>query len=447
MTTKKPRIKKYWLNIRTRHLVPMILAGFNALSMLVVYEMLTSPALSRFNVGLGWIILLFSLVCLVGSYLLIRWIISPMENFVEKAKKIPAIPPRLLEDKDERVSSDVEHYQRVLNKLTDFLDKKEAGNLFPEILAQSRIMMGLMSRMLKVAPSDSTVLITGESGTGKELIARALVEHSPRADKPFIKVNCAAIPEGLLESELFGHEKGAFTGAVSARAGKFELADKGTIFLDEIGDMPLPTQAKLLRVLQEKEVQRLGSGKYIQVDLRVIAATNKDLEEQVRKGLFREDLYYRINVFRLDVPPLRVRKDDIPLLAKSFADSTPDPKEIAPEALDLLKQYSWPGNVRELKNIIESACLMSKDGQVSTKELEIAPSQQDGHPAMVSAADLSAVDDLDRWLAESEKSIILAALKRSGGVQSKAADLLNIKQRSLWHRVRKYNIDAGEFKK
>ena len=435
------------VQIPTKHLVPFILAGFNALSMLILSIFLGVSPRKVSGVGYGLMILTFSLASLVGSYLLVRWIIGPLERFVAKARKNPAIPSDLFENQPDPAASDLHHYERILEKITDMIDNTEASRLFPEILGQSLVMRGLMSRILKVAPSDATVLITGESGTGKELVAKAVVEHSPRADKPFVKVNCAAIPEGLLESELFGHEKGAFTGAVSARAGKFETADKGTVFLDEIGDMPPSLQAKLLRVLQEKEIQRLGSGKTLHVDLRIIAATNKDLETLVADGRFREDLYFRINVFRLDVPPLRARKEDIPILAACFADRGPTPKKMAPDALETLKSYPWPGNVRELRNIIERACLTSRQDTIHTHDLEIVPAQNDA--SLTAAAAMGAgpiVDNLDRWLAEAEKNIIIAALKQCDGIQARAAQKLDIKERSLWHRVKKYQIDPKLYK-
>ena len=438
--------KKIRFNIRTRYLAPFILAGFNALSMLVLYMAVNTSSNGAFMFSPAGLILIFFLASFAGSYMLIRWIISPVEKFVEKATLKPAIAKSLDEEQDNSAYSDVQHYNRVLQKITDFLDKREAQEHFPDVHGHSRIMLGLMSRILKVAPSDSTVLITGESGVGKELIARSVVEHSKRAEKPFIKVNCAAIPEGLLESELFGYEKGAFTGAVSSKQGKFEVADGGTLFLDEIGDMPMSVQAKLLRTLQEKEIQRLGSEKTIRVDLRIIAATNKDLEKQISKGLFREDLYFRINVFRLDVPPLRARKEDIPILAVYFAETAPVPKKIAQDALDGLVDYSWPGNVRELKNAVESACLVSKNGVIRTDDLDIARERSSSLPWCPDDGDPSTVNDLERWLAEAEKRIIVSALIKCSGVQARAAEMLNIKQRSLWHRVRKYNIDPAQYK-
>ncbi len=435
------------VHIPTKHLVPFILAGFNVLSMLVLVLVLDASSPNGSVITYGMVILIFFLVCLGGAYLLVRWIIGPLERFVEKARQNPAIPSAFFEERPDTAVSDVQHYERILQRVTDLIDTTEASRLFPDILGQSRIMRGLMRRILDVAPSDATVLITGESGTGKELVARAVVAHSRRADQPFIKVNCAAIPEGLLENELFGHEKGAFTGAVDALTGKFELADKGTVFLDEIGDMPLGVQAKLLRVLQEKEIQRLGGSKTIQVDLRIIAATNKNLEALVADGRFREDLFFRINVFRLDVPPLRARKEDIALLASRFAASVPTPKEVTPESLESLTQYAWPGNVRELRNIIQRACLTSRQDAIQRQHLELpaaAPHGAQADPPLT--MDAPPVEDLDRWLAEAEKKIIIAALQQCNGIQSRAAQQLNIKERSLWHRVKKYQIDPKAYK-
>ena len=247
----------------------------------------------------------------------------------------------------------------MFDQVTSVLSRIDARHFFPEIIGESIAMRGLLSLIMKVAPTDSTVLILGESGTGKELVATSIYQHSPRKDGPFIKLNCAAIPEELLESELFGHEKGAFTGATTFKPGKFDMADGGTIFLDEIGDMPLNLQAKILRVLQEKEFYRVGGSRTIKVDVRFIASTNKNLERMVQEGTFREDLFYRLNVFTLHLPPLRERKEDIPLLVDHFLKSTPKQVEISSVALQLLMGYAWPGNVRELKNVIESAAVIA----------------------------------------------------------------------------------------
>jgi transcriptional regulator with PAS, ATPase and Fis domain len=303
-------------------------------------------------------------------------------------------------------------------------------------------MRAIFGQILKVAPTDTTVLISGESGTGKELIATAIYEQSLRKGKPFVKVNCVAIPEGLLESELFGHERGAFTGAVAQKKGKFELADTGTIFLDEIGDMPAATQAKLLRVLQEREFERVGGSQTIPVDVRIIAATNKHLTEMVKSGAFREDLFYRLSVFNIHLPALRERREDIPALMEHFLEKTGKPLEVSSQAMKLLLSHSWPGNIRELQNIIERAAVMTEQGTIETGHL----------PAGLAGESLTTTrgtDDarpLDDQLAEIEKGMIIEALTRAGGIQSRAAQILGINQRSLWHRIKKFNIDVSTFK-
>jgi transcriptional regulator with GAF, ATPase, and Fis domain len=320
----------------------------------------------------------------------------------------------------------------------------EARHFFPEIIGESTTMRGLLSLVMKVAPTDSTVLILGESGTGKELVATSIFEHSLRKERPFVKLNCAAIPEELLESELFGHEKGAFTGATAFKRGKFDMAHGGTIFLDEIGDMPMNLQAKILRVLQEKEFYRVGGSHTIKVDVRFLASTNKNLEKMVREGAFREDLYYRLNVFTLHLPPLRERKEDIPVLADHFLKSLPKPVEISSVALQMLMVYSWPGNIRELKNVIESAAVIVEGGYIEPAQL---PAKITGLFAQESAElKLPANVSLDDKLREIERSLIIEALTKTGGVQSRATELLGINQRSLWHRIKKLNIDVKSIK-
>jgi len=305
-------------------------------------------------------------------------------------------------------------------------------------------MRGIFSQILKVAPTDATVLITGESGTGKELVAQSLYQHSLRKEGPFIKLNCVAIPEGLLESELFGHEKGAFTGATAQKRGKFELAHGGTILLDEIGDMPLATQAKLLRVLQEKEFERVGGTKPIHVDIRIIASTNKNLMKLVQEEKFREDLFYRLNVFALHLPPLRERREDIPALAQGFVETAPKQAEISSAALQLLMGFQWPGNVRELKNVIERAAVMAEEGMIEPQHLPVQISGGLVGQAMQEVPEQASLDDR---MAEIEKRFIIDALTRADGVQVKAAQILGIKERSLWHRVKKYNIDVTTIRK
>ena len=289
----------------------------------------------------------------------------------------------------------------------------------------------------QVAPEKATVLIVGETGTGKELAAHAIHRLSPRSESLFVAVNCAAIPAEMMESELFGHERGAFTGAVKERIGKFELADGGTLFLDEITEMPLALQAKLLRALQEGVIERLGGHRPISVDIRIVAATNRDPQQAVRDGLLREDLYYRLNVFRLDLPPLRTRIDDIPLLVQHF--TLRRGMEITPAALARLAVYHWPGNVRELENVLERAAIVCGGDTIDAAHLpaDIAPAS-----APSATPDSPAPETLSIPLASEalEKQLIAEALRQTGGNKSKAARLLDISERSLWYKLTRYNL-------
>jgi len=305
------------------------------------------------------------------------------------------------------------------------------------LIGHSAAMYEVFALMEKVARSRTTVLLRGESGTGKGLVASAIHFSSPRAREPFIKVNCAALPENLVESELFGHEKGAFTGALRAKPGRFELAQGGTIFLDEIGALPLEAQAKLLRVLQERELERLGGGRTKRVDVRVVAATNRNLEAALEEGGFREDLYYRLNVFPINLPPLRERRTDILLLADHFVDKfaremDKDVRRIAPQAIDRLLAYHWPGNVRELENCLERAVLLTEDRTITPAHLP--PTLQAVGPAMDPAS-------LPQAVAELERNLIRASLKRSKGNLARAAKELGITQRMIGYKVRKYKIN------
>jgi two-component system NtrC family response regulator len=313
---------------------------------------------------------------------------------------------------------------------------------FDEIASTSHAMEEVLNLAGRVAGSNATVLLRGESGTGKELIARAIHFHSSRANRPFIKVNCAALPETLLESELFGHEKGAFTGATARRIGRFEAADTGTIFLDEIGDIALGVQVKLLRVLQEKEFERLGGNQTIKVDVRVIAATNRDLEKAMREGTFREDLYYRLNVVPVVIPPLRDRKEDVPALMEHFLkkygrENRKKISGVSAEARDLLMRYSYPGNVRELENIIERAVVLAKGKTVTSADLPL-------HIRTAESEEKICVKKTGRALTETletlERGLIIEALKETGGVQTKAAEKLGISERVLRYKVKKYKI-------
>jgi transcriptional regulator with GAF, ATPase, and Fis domain len=299
---------------------------------------------------------------------------------------------------------------------------------------------------MKVSPTSSTVLIIGETGTGKELVAKSIHKHSPRQGKPFIAINCAAIPEGLLENELFGHEKGAFTGADHKKMGKFEIAHEGTLFLDEIGDMPMETQAKVLRALEEKKIERVGSLTSRTVDVRFIAATNKELPAAVEQGEFRQDLYFRLNVFAVYLPPLKERREDIPLLAEHFLQDTDQDKRISSATIQTLMSYDWPGNVRELKNTIHSAALMAGPIIEPVHMPSYITQSWRQSPTPVSQQIHPHSQSLDQHLQEIEKRMIIQALTQSRGVQKQAATLLGIKERSLWHRLKKHEIDASSFK-
>jgi DNA-binding NtrC family response regulator len=311
---------------------------------------------------------------------------------------------------------------------------------FHNLIGKSPSMQDIYTKIEQVADSRTTVLIAGESGTGKELVAKALHYNSGRRERPFIALNCAAIPETLIESELFGHEKGSFTDATARRVGQFELANTGTLFLDEIGDLSAMTQAKLLRVLQEREFTRVGGVQSIKVDVRIVAATNKNLEELVRKGQFREDLYYRINVIALYLSPLRERGEDVPLLAKHFLakrieeDNRP-PQEFSKDAVDLLSRYPWPGNVREMENIIEQAFIWSKGSDTITPEHLPTILKNDTRSSSLRDDTLAGRLSLEKAVMEFEREIILDALKRTNYIQTHAANLLGISRRMLKYRM------------
>jgi DNA-binding NtrC family response regulator len=335
---------------------------------------------------------------------------------------------------------DVRNLREENRTLREALGKKFSH---PNIVSRSPKMQEVLATVERVAPTNSTVLLGGESGVGKDLIARAIHEKSRRASGPFLKINSTAIPENLLESELFGFEKGAFTGAVASKPGKFELADKGTLFLDEIGDVPPATQVKLLRVLQEREFERLGGTKTIKVDVRLIAATNRDLRAALEQGTFREDLYYRLNVVPIDIAPLRERKEDIPELVNLFishfaADSGKAVESIAPAAMQILINYHWPGNVRELQNIIERASALAK-GSV----LEPADIHLDVRPAKAINGIGGFLPDgmtLEQW----EDEMVQEALRRANGNKSQAARLLGLSRNALRYRLSKIGIADEE---
>src|SRR3954470_20630249 len=312
---------------------------------------------------------------------------------------------------------------------------------FENIIGSSPAMQDIFATIMRVAPTRATVLLAGESGVGKDMIARAIHQHSPRKDRPFVKINCTAIPENLMESELFGYEKGAFTGANTSKPGKFEQADTGTVFLDEIGDVPPSIQVKLLRVLQEREFERLGSNKTLHIDVRVIAATNQDLRAALEQGTFREDLYYRLNVVPLNIPPLRERKQDIPFLANHFvqklaADTGSRAESITDAAMEKLMGYHWPGNVRELENVIERSLVMCAGTQLDAADIKLenaprARTQTENHF-------LPEGMTLDTY----EQELIREALRRADGNKSQAARLLGLTRNALRYRLTQMGLEA-----
>ncbi|MFH1242367.1 MAG: sigma-54 dependent transcriptional regulator [Pseudomonadota bacterium] len=347
---------------------------------------------------------------------------------------------------------DFDELRLAMERAMDHSHLKEENRLLREtlgshfdqrnIIGRSTAMVKLLDTVAQVAPTEATVLITGESGSGKELIAGAIHFNSPRKAGPFIKINCAALTETLLESELFGHEKGAFTGAYRRKEGRFLLADGGSLFLDEVSEMSLAMQVKLLRVLQEREITRVGGEEVISVDVRVITATNKALIAEIEKGRFREDLYYRLNVVTLDVPPLRERKEDIPLLAQHFLDIFAEKnhkhiKGLTPHAMDRLLKYEWPGNVRELMNAIERAVVLSRGEYLDEEDLPMVLKEKDLQGKGL-AAEKAMPGDLP--LNEVEKATILKTLEASGGNKSEAARRLGITRRTLHKKLKKYGV-------
>ncbi|HYL80253.1 MAG TPA: sigma-54 dependent transcriptional regulator [Candidatus Acidoferrum sp.] len=331
--------------------------------------------------------------------------------------------------------------RRLRHEVTTLRQELRTRYRFENLIGKSRAMQDVFSLIEQVAGSRSTVMIYGKSGTGKELVAKAVHYNSPRVNKAFVAVNCAAIPSELLESELFGHEKGSFTGAVATKVGKFELATGGSLFLDEVGSMRLDLQAKILRALQEREIERVGGTRTIKIDVRVIAATNRELKKAVEDGTFREDLYYRLNVVPITLPDLKDRQEDIPLLANHFVqkfsqESNPNIREISKDAMAILLSYSWPGNVRELENVIERAVTLGRGPAVQPSDLP---------PHLAGGA-----DPLERALAKEatledlERDYIGVILRRTKGHQIRAASILGIDRRTLYRKIRRYNLRLAE---
>lgn len=326
-----------------------------------------------------------------------------------------------------------------LQKDVSILKEQLKSPSLENIIGNSQPMQALFTIISKTAESNASVLITGESGTGKELVAKAIHSLSPRKDNHFVALNCAAIPEGLLESELFGHMKGAFTGAASNKQGLFELANDGTIFLDEIAEMPMNLQSKLLRVIEDGSFRRVGGVSNLRVDVRIISATNKNLQELIENKQFREDLYFRLNVLSVKIPPLRERRDDIPLLINHFIKKfIGDKKEFSPEAIHVLQNFRWKGNVRELENIIERVLLLCDNGVVNVEHLpdEIRLSTKASKVAVPSGG-----MDMEKLMADTEKAYLIKALEKTNGVKTEAAKLLNLTFRSFRHKLKKYGID------
>jgi DNA-binding NtrC family response regulator len=309
---------------------------------------------------------------------------------------------------------------------------------FENIIGRSPAMQEIFATITRVAPTRATVLLCGESGVGKDMIARAIHQHSPRKDRPFVKINCTAIPENLMESELFGYEKGAFTGANISKPGKFEIANTGTVMLDEIGDVPGSIQVKLLRVLQEREFERLGSNRVQHTDVRVVAATNVDLREALEQGTFREDLYYRLNVVPLNIPPLRERKDDIPYLVEHFAQKFGG--TISEGAMERLLSYHWPGNVRELENVVERSILLAQGPRVESSDVRIDTSER-SRPAGPSGGAVDHFLPEGMTLDEYEQALIREALKRANGNKSHAARLLGLTRNALRYRLAQMGLE------
>ena len=333
--------------------------------------------------------------------------------------------------------------QRKLSK--EYREIKEKVETDEQILGESKAIRKILDLVKRVGPTDARILITGENGTGKELVAKALHRYSKRSETPFVEVNCAAIPNDLLESELFGHEKGAFTGAATRRIGKFEYAHKGTIFLDEIGDLSLTAQAKVLRAIEEGKIERLGSNKIIEIDVRVIAATNKDLQQMIEENKFREDLYHRLNVIPVHIPPLRERAEDIPVLAQAFADAVckrngfPE-KSFDKETLKILQSYEWRGNVRELRNIVERLVIMSRGNKILPGDLSSLTPRKSGPVDSI----FESADSFQEFKDNAEKEFLRYHLEKRGWNISQTAEDLHIQRSHLYNKMKKYGLERGE---
>jgi transcriptional regulator with GAF, ATPase, and Fis domain len=429
-------------------IIPVIFSGIALLSIIVAYH------LTHYYMGKGmapeWPLVIFGICMMVLTFgcslVIAKTLLGPMERFVSKTESLGVLK-NIAADPDHKAvkRDDISRFALVFDQVTELLSRVDSLKLFPKIAGQSKAMRGVFNQIVKVAATDSTIMIFGETGTGKELVAKSIHEHSQRQGKSFVAINCAAIPDGLLESELFGHEKGAFTGANDKKPGKFEIADDGTIFMDEIGDMPLATQAKLLRVIQESQIERVGGIRPINVNVRFIAATNKNLSKMVEAGEFRDDLFFRLNVFSIQLPPLRERREDIPALVDNFLNKLGKNLSVSSDAMEIITSYKWPGNVRELQNVVEAASVLAKEDVIESFHLPPFITKEWRHTEPDNPDD-SENQSLDHRLQSLEKGMIIEALRKAGGFQVKAANLLGIKEKSLRYRVKKLNIDVSSFK-
>jgi len=440
-------MKDIRFNISLYVIIPVIIAGISILASLTAFNITTYY--TKRGLDPIWPVAFWGtimvIVTVIFSILIVKFIIDPMKRFARNTENLGVLGRMPITEIKTDKPDDMQRFSQLFDQVTDILSQVEARESFPDIVGQSKVMRGVLKQILQVAKTDSTVLILGETGTGKELIAKSIHQHSKRREKDFIALNCAAIPESLLESELFGHEKGAFTGASSRKLGKFEIAHDSTLFMDEIGDMPMETQTKVLRAIQENQFGRVGGIKPIRVNVRFITATHQDLTFLVDQGTFRQDLFYRLNVFAIHLPPLRERREDIPLLVGTFLKKQNRQITVKPETMQLLTAYDWPGNVRELENAIEAATIIAED-VIQPRHLPSALTSTFGKSISKTIDALPTKMNLDNRIHELEKGIIIDALTKAGGIQKKAALLLGIKERSLWHRVKKYDIDATSFK-
>jgi Nif-specific regulatory protein len=376
-----------------------------------------------------------------------RYITKPWDAKEVKGILTQAIERFHLRRENARLTQQLEQY-------AGYLSQEMHGEFsFGQIIGDAVALREVLAKVEQVAPTHSTVLLRGETGTGKELVAHAIHINSPREAKPFVRVNCAALAQGVLESELFGHEKGAFTGAVNRRPGRFELADGGTLFLDEIGELPMEVQVKLLRVLQEREFERVGGSETLKVDVRVVSATHRDLEGLIAEGKFREDLYYRLNVFPITLPPLRDRLEDLPRLVEHFVGkfnrvTGKSVRGFDPSAIGALTSYSWPGNVRELENVVERAIIVARGSDVTASDLDfgkravaVAAAGGSAVPQVAPSAPGSGPKPLQARLQEQERNEIVAAIERNAGNIAGAARALGINRSTLYYRLRKHGLE------